>query len=140
MAVGAVAVLRDVKIKTSRRYTCASGTGIPKGTYLKNEDPHLATASVSSSDAFVGFAHADVNMSTDSAFNTETSVTADKGGMYELVASLAIIVNTYVKTCEPGNYIMEATAADMTNSLAMVIGIAREAADAGETINVEVFA
>jgi len=139
MAVGAVAVLRDTKNLVSRRYTCATDTGIPKGTYLKNTDPVTASASVASSDAFIGFAHADVNMSTDSSFNTETSVTADKGGMYELVASLAITINSYVKTCAPGNYIMEATDADMTSSLALVIGIAREEASAGETINVEVF-
>jgi len=140
MALGPVAILRDTKVQTSKRYTCATGTGIAKGTFLKNADPHLATASTGTGDAFIGFAHADVNMSTDTAFNTETSVTADKGGIYELTASLAIDVNNYVKTCLPGNYIMAAAAADMTSSFAMVIGIAREAAAAGEQINVEVFA
>ena len=134
------AILRDNKVLVSRRYTCATSTGIAKGTYLKNADPHTATASTGTGDAFVGFAHADVNKSTDTSFNTETSVTADKGAMYELVASTAIVVNRYVKTCSPGNYITECTAADMTNSLAIAIGIAREAASAGETINVEVFA
>ncbi len=132
------AVLRDTKVISSRRYTCVTGTGIAKGTYLKNANPHLASASAGTGDPFVGFAHADINKSTDSAFNTETSVTADKGGMYELVASNAIVVNAYVKTAAPGNYVMQCTEADMTASVAVHMGIAREEASDGETINVEV--
>lgn len=132
------AVLRDNKILSSRRYTAATSTGIAKGTYLKNADAHTASASTGTGDPFVGFAHADVNKSTDSSFNTETSVTADKGAMYELVASGNIVVNNYVKTAAPGNYVMEATDADVTSSLAIIIGIAREAASTGNTINVEV--
>ena len=134
------AILRDTTNKTSTRYTCATSTGIAKGTYLKNADPHTATASTGTGDPFIGFAHADVNKSTDTNFNTETSVTADKGGMYELVASGAIAVNTYVKTALPGNYVMECVNADLTASLAYIVGIARETASDTETINVEVFA
>jgi len=133
------AILRDSKLLKSTRYTCATSTGIAKGTYLKNADPSTASASTGTGDPFCGFAHADVNKSTDTAFNTETSVTADKGGMYELVASTAILVNSYVKTAAPGNYVMPCSDADMTASIAIVVGIAREAATAGETINVEVF-
>lgn len=132
------AVLRDNKILVSRRYTCATGTGITKGTFLKAADPYTASASTGTGDPFVGFAHADVNSSTDTAFNTETSITADKGAMYDLVASGAIAVNAYVKTAAPGNYVMQCTDADMTASIAIVVGIAREAASDGETINVEV--
>ena len=132
------AVLRDTTPLVSRRYTCATSTGIAKGTFLKNADPSTASASTGTGDPFCGFAHADINMSTDSSFNTETSVTADKGGMYELVASGAIAVNKYVKTAAPGNYVMEMTAADMESSLAICVGISREAASDEETINVEV--
>jgi len=134
------AVLRDNKILVSRRYTCATSTGIAKGTYLKNADPHTASASTGTGDPFVGFAHADVNESTDSEFNTDTSITADKGAMYELLASGAIAVNAYVKTAAPGNMVMACTDADMTASVAVHMGIAREAASDGETINVEVLA
>jgi len=134
------AVLRDNKILVSRRYTCATSTGIAKGTYLKNADPHTASASTGTGDPFVGFAHADVNESTDSEFNTDTSITADKGAMYELLASGAITVNAYVKTAAPGNMVMACTDADMTASVAVHMGIAREAASDGETINVEVLA
>ena len=132
------AILRDNKVLVSRRYTCATTTAIPKGTFLKGSDPFTASASTGTGDPFVGFAHADVNNSTDTAFNTETAVTADKGGMYELTASGAIVVNNYVKTAEPGNYVMEMTAVDMASSLAICVGIAREAAADGEQINVEV--
>jgi len=132
------AVLRDNNILSSRRYTAATSTGIAKGTYLKNADPHTATASTGTGDPFIGFAHADINKSTDSSFNTETSVTADKGAIYELVASQAITVNNYVKTAAPGNYVIECTDADMTASIAVHMGIARETASQGETINVEV--
>jgi hypothetical protein len=136
------AVLRDNSVLVSRRYTCATGTGIAKGTFLKNADPHTASASTGTGDHFIGFAHADVNKSTDTAFNTETSVTADKGAMYELVASGSIAVNQYVKTAAPGNYVMAIDAADLASGVAsfgIIVGIAREAASNGETINVEVF-
>lgn len=134
------AVLRDTNVKTSKRYTCATGTGIAKGTFLKCADPYLASASTGTGDFFVGFAHADVNTSTDSSFNTETNVTADKGGIYDLTASGAITVGQYVKTAAPGNYVMACTDADMTASYARAIGVALETASDGEVINVEVFA
>lgn len=133
------AILRDTKPLVSRRWTCATSTAIPKGTFLKNADESTASASTGTGDPFIGFAHADVNNSTDTAFNTETSVTADKGGVYELVASGSITVNRYVKTAAPGNYVMQCTDADLTASLAYIVGIARGTASDGETINVEVF-
>lgn len=133
------AVLRDTKVLTSKRYTCASGTAIPKGTYLKLSADQTAAAATATDDIFIGFAHADVNNSTDTSFNTETSVTADKGGIYELVASGAITRGAYVKVATPGNYVMQCLDADMTASIARVIGRANEEASDGETINVEVF-
>ena len=135
------AVLRDNKILTSRRFTCATGTAIPKGTFLKLSDDQTAAASTGTGDIFVGFAHADVNSSTDTNFNTETSITADKGGVYELVASGAIALGQLVKTAVPGNYVMAVTTADTSDaSYGLIVGMALEAASDGETINVEVFA
>lgn len=133
------AVLRDTKILTSKRYTCATSTGIAKGTYLKLSGDQTAAASTGTGDIFVGFAHADVNMSTDTAFNTETSVTADKGGIYDLTVSGAITLGALVKTAVPGNYVMQALDADVTASLSRIIGRALEAASNLEVINVEVF-
>lgn len=134
------AILRDTKPLVSRRYTCATSTGIAKGTYLKCADPYLASASTGTADFFVGFAHADVNMSTDTAFNTETAVTADKGGIYELTASGAITVGQKVKTAAPGNYVMAVAETDTQVSYSRVIGVALETATNGEVINVEIFA
>lgn len=133
------AILRDTKPLVSRRYTCATGTGIAKGTFLTFADPYTASASTGTGDIFAGFAHADVNMSTDSAFNTETSITADKGGVYELTASGAITVGQKVKTALPGNYVIAAGILDSESSYAIIIGHALETASDGEQINVEVY-
>lgn len=135
------AVLRDTKILTSKRYTCATATGIAKGTYLALSGDNTVSASTGDGDIFKGFAHADVNKSTDTAFNTETSVTADKGGMYDLVASGSITRGSYVKTASPGNMVMQCTEADFNLmwSKALIVGVANETATDGETINVEVF-
>ena len=133
------AILRDTKPLVSRRYTCATGTGIAKGTFLKFADAYTASASAGTGDIFAGFAHADVNKDTDTNFNTETSIAADKGGVYELVASGAIAVGQKVKTAAPGNYVMACQDGDVSASYAIVIGHALEAASTNETINVEVY-
>jgi len=132
------AVLRDTNIKTSKRYTCATSTGIAKGTFLKVADPYTASASTGTADVFIGFAHADVNRSTDTSFNTETSVTADKGGIYELTASGNITVGDYVVTAAPGNYVMTATATQVASTQRVIVGVALETATTNEVINVEV--
>lgn len=132
------AILRDTKPLISRRYTCATSTGIAKGTFLKVADAFTASASTGTGDAFVGFAHADVNKSTDTAFNTETSVTADSGGVYELLASGAITVGQFVKTAAPGNMVMACLDADVTASYSRIVGVALETATNAETINVAV--
>jgi hypothetical protein len=109
-----------------------------QGNILKICRPFYSfIASTGTGDIFCGFAHADVNKSSDTAFNTETSITAEKGGIYELVASGAITVGQCVKTAAPGNYVMGC--ADNLASTAVVIGVALETATDGETINVEVY-
>jgi len=134
------AILRDAKPLVSRRFTCATSTAIPKGTFLKLSADQTASASTGTGDVFVGFAHADVNNSTDTAFNTETNVTADKGQVYELVASGSITRGQYVKTAAPGNYVMAVSVADvLIASYGYIVGVALESATAGQTINVEVF-
>ena len=131
------AVLRDNKPLVSRRYSCATSTGIAKGTYLTFGTPFLASISTGTSDIFAGFAHADVNKSTDTSFNTETSVTADKGGVYLLVASGAITAGDLVGTAAPGNYVKSLAA--NTSSHAIVVGVALETAATNGTLNVEVY-
>lgn len=134
------AILRDNAPLVKRRFTCATSTGIPKGTFLKLSGDQTCAASTGTGDIFKGFAHADVNMSTDTAFNTETSVTAERGGIYELTASGAITKGQYVKTAAPGNYVMACSQSDMTSSYAIALGIANEDATGDEQIKVEVFA
>lgn len=131
------AILRDTKILTSKRYTCATSTSIPKGTFLKLSADQTAAASTGNDEIFLGFAHADVNSSTDSSFNNETDVTADKGGIYELTASGSIAKGHNVSTAHPGNYVKECTASTLA-SLSIIVGVALEDATAGEQINVRV--
>ena len=129
------AILRDTKVKTSKRYTVADTPAIVKGTFLKGTDPFTASASTGTGDFFVGFAHADKEASTG-----ELSITADKGGIYDLTASGIITVGQFVKTAVPGNYVMACSTADMTSSYLIAMGVALETASDGEVINVEVFA
>lgn len=134
------AILVDNKPLVSRRYTCATSTGIAKGTVMKlGSDPRTAAASTGTGDIFAGICHADVNTATDTAFNTETAVSCDKGGVYEMYASGAITLGALVKTAAPGNYVMQVTTADMSSSLAIIIGECLETASDGEVVNVEVF-
>lgn len=131
------AILRDNKILVSQRFTCATGTAIPKGTLLKlGSDPYTAAAAAGSGDIFIGVAHADVNNSTDTAFNTETSVTADRGAIYEMVCSGSITLGNYVKTAAGGNYVMAANSNDVMSAARIIVGVALETGTAGETINV----
>jgi len=132
------AVLRDVGVKTSRRYPVAGAVEIKKGTYLwqfQTASGFEVSSAWTTSAAFVGFAHAD-KVATNTA---DTAITADKGGMYDLFASGAIPIGTLVKAV-PRNSVMAATLADITSTYARVMGVTREMAANAETINVEVFA
>lgn len=134
------AILRDTKILSSRRYTCATSTAIPKGTLLKLSADNTAILGTTGA-SFLGIAHADVNNSTDTAFNTEVDITADKGAVYELVASGAIALGKYVVMAGDANYpntVRQATAIEASSNARVVVGIALEAASDAETINVEV--
>ena len=132
------ATLRDTKILSSKRYTCATATGIPKGTLLCLSADQTASIATEAS-IFVGVAHADVNKSTDTAFNTETSVTADKGAVYEMVSSGSIGLGKWVK-CAGYNKVVVATTADVGSAAKIIVGMALDAGSDGEVINVEVFA
>lgn len=131
------AILRDNKVNYSKRFTHADGTvgtDIVKGTFAKISADQTVSQSTGTADVFAGFYHADKE-GGDGA----TSITIDKGGVYELVASGTIVIGQKVVTADPGNYVMGATDANVTSSWNIIIGHALEAASAGETINVEVY-
>ena len=136
------AVLRDTKIISSKRFTCATSTAITKGALLMLSDDNTAALGTDGG-IFVGVCHADVNSSTDSSFNTETSVTADKGAIYDLVASGAIAKGKYVALAGDSNFpntVRLATDIEVASNARCVVGMALEAASDAERINVEVFA
>jgi len=130
------AILRDTKILSSRRFTCATSTAIPKGTLLQLSADNTASEAIDSSQ-FIGIAHADVNNSTDTSFNTDTNITADKGAIYELVASGSIGKGAYV-VCAADNKVRAATEIEAASMNRLVVGVTLEAASDAETVNVEV--
>jgi hypothetical protein len=102
------------------------------------------TASIASGTGqiFLGIAHADVNNSTDTSFNTETNITADKGAVYDLVASGAITRGDLVSlACSTGfaNTVKKATTVEIASTQRVIVGMALETASDAERINVEVF-
>jgi len=138
------AVLRDNKILTSRRYACASATAITKGAGLFLTPDGLVSSAYyinPASYAFVGFAHADKDAS-DGA----TSITADKGAVYDLCPGGPILMGAKVQLIG-GNFVVPASedatsATEGAGSYAIIIGHALEYADASSAIspiNVEVY-
>ena len=126
------AVLRDNKILTSRRYNCASATAITKGTPLFLSPQGYASDAFVSSWAFIGIAHAD----KDAAETGNTSITCDKGAVYDCYAGDAFQAGCNVRFTA-GHYVIPLTLAEITASYAVTAGIAIEASDAsGAQINV----
>jgi len=114
-------------------YTCASGTAIPLGTLLQLTDPRTASAASGLMQPCAGVAAAQKS-GTD--FSTKISVYTN--GIFEALASGAIPIGSPVQIAsntEHPNSVMKAAAA--TASGAALIGIALEAADDAETINIK---
>lgn len=114
-----------------RRYTCASGVRIPKGTFLKNATPRTASASTGTGDVFGGFAAME-----KAADDLSTSVSAWTDGIATCTASGAIVVGQKTKTAAPGNYVMAAVDADVTSSYAKIVGVAQNTAANGGDVAV----
>jgi len=114
-----------------RRYTCASGAAITKGTLLKLTDPRTAAASTVAFDPIAGIAAMDKSITNDDS----TTITALTDGIFEMVASGAIAIGMPVRSAGNNNYVsLNAGSA----SGAVTFGYTLEAADDGETINVRV--
>jgi len=130
------AVLRDNSVKTSRRFSVAGSVDIAKGTALFLGSDGVASSAYVSSWAFLGFAHAD----KDGSDTNDTSITADKGAVYDLYAGGVILPGALVKMYS-GNYVIpEGYSSYAISSYAVVIGHALEFASAsGAQINIEVY-
>ena len=109
-----------------RRYTCASGTAIAKGTLLQLTDPRTASAHSGAAQRGAGVA-AMAKSATDGA----TTITAWTNGIFEAVASGVITAGSAIEAGINVN-VVKTTGA----SGAVVLGYALETSSEGETINV----
>lgn len=115
-----------------RRFNCASGTTIPKGTILKMTDNRTAIASTGTGDIVAGIASME---KSDTDSSTTISVWTD--GLFLLYASGSITAGDKVVTAAPGNYV-KAVTNEAIASYGKVLGIAQENATAGNQVEVRV--
>lgn len=114
-----------------RRFTCASGAAIVKGTLLTLSDPRTAAAHSAAVSAIAGIASMDKS-STD----LSTSISGWTDGVFEMYASGAIAIGDPVVAAAGANWVK--TGAGLLASGAAVIGYAMETAADTEPINVRV--
>ena len=117
-----------------RRFTCASGVKISKGTILKLTDPRTAIAASALYDPIAGIASMDKSSSDFS-----TSITCWTDGIFECIASGGISTGAPVMWAGLGNYVGTSGALDSDlASGASILGYALEDSSDEETINVRV--
>jgi len=111
--------------------TCANATGIEKGAVLTMTDPNTAASSTAAEDVVAGIAYTE-KIANDGM--TQIAVLTGPGDELKAIASGAIAIGdvlaTAVAVTSPSNYLAKATAG---LSGGKTIGIAKEAAAAGET-------
>jgi len=112
-----------------RRFACAAGTDIKKGTLCKLADHRTAIISSGAGDKIAGIAASDKD-GTDAS----TSIGLWTDGVFEMYSAGTIAVGAPVVSNGGDNKIKAAT----TETGAAIIGYALEAAVADETINVRV--
>ena len=115
-----------------RRFTCASGVKISKGTILALTDPRTAAALTTPSDIFAGIASMDKE-----ADDLSTSISAWENGIFDMTASGAIAIGQKVFAAG-ANQVYSSFALASDSSFAIMVGVALEAATDGEVINVRV--
>jgi len=117
-----------------RRYACASGAAITKGTLLKLTDPRTAAAADATGAAAAvpcaGIAAMDKSITNDDS----NTITAWTDGVFECIASGAITLGLPISFLVNNQVCQSAVGA----SGAIIAGYALEAADHAETINVRV--
>ena len=118
------------------RYTCASGVAIAKGTLLKLSTPRTASISTIDGDVFAGIA-AMAKASDD----LSTSISAWTNGIFNIVASEAIVAGQKVYTAATSDNKVIPTNPTLTTkaaSEAILVGTALTSGAAGERINVRI--
>ena len=113
-----------------RRYTCADGTGIVKGSLLKLSDPRTAAQSDTANEALAGIAAMEKEASDGS-----TSITCWTDGIFDMKASGAITAGDPVCSAGADNLVQ---AGDASDKGAEILGYALETAADAEVINVRV--
>jgi len=115
-----------------RRYNCASGTAITKGTLMVLTDPRTAAA-----HAVGGYNNiiAGVAAAGKSATDHADTIACWTDGIFEAVASLAITIGNPIMASGTANCVTTADVPTVCSGAAL-IGYALEAASAVETINV----
>ena len=117
-----------------RRYTCADGTGIAKGSILKLTDPRTAIISSGTADMIAGIA-AEEKVASDGA----TSIACWTDGIFDLIASGTITAGQPVMSAGIGslNYVCRADNSAVASGAA-ILGYALEDGTDEEVINVRV--
>lgn len=114
------------------RFTCADGTGIPKGTILKLTDPRTVSASSADGQFFAGIA-AEEKVASDG----QTTIGVWTEGIFDLKMTA-----TTVTAGEPvkigGANLIAAADDDTMENHGEVVGLALETASASEVIAVAV--
>jgi len=117
-----------------RRYTCASGAGISKGTLLTLSDPRTAAAQTASTAMLAGIAAMDKDGSDYS-----TSISAWTNGVFTMYADGTITTGDPVKSGTTANRVATSLGeADPVASGAQILGYALETAADGETLSIRV--
>jgi len=116
-----------------RRFLCASGTKISKGTVLKLTSPRTASASSSAGDLFAGIAAAD-----KSATDYSTSVSAWEDGVFELYSSGTVTAGDKVVTGNTAGYLRTAAVGEYTSDSNKIVGYALKSGTEGTKIQVRV--
>ena len=118
------------QVNYPRSMTCADGTGIEKGAVLKMTDPNTAATSDGDEDVFAGIAYTE-KVANDG--NTHISVLYGPGDEFKGIASGSIAIGDVLSTAAGNGFTNYLQAATAGLSGGHVVGIAKEAAGAGET-------
>jgi len=116
---------------TPRRFTIADGTAVSQGAVMALSDPRTVIAAAADTYEFAGIASMDKEANDGS-----TSISCWTDGVFEAVASDAILLGMGVTGLCVDNQIIQVQGDSPTVSQAHILGHALEAADAAETINV----